>query len=310
MGPETFGELVRRWRDRLDPADAGHARAPTRRVPGLRHEELASLAGLSVEYVVRLEQGRATRPSAQVVAAIALALQLSPAERDLLYSAGGLLPPQDGSIDLLVPASVQRLATRLGDVPVGIFAAEWTLLWWNDMWTALHGDPAVLPPRERNIARMLFGDGPARSYLRPISSAAGPTAFPDAIVSDLKATAARYPQDASLSALMDDVNGSDLFRTYWQKTGSVTLTTDLKTIDHPEVGRITVDCDILLVPGAEFRIVTYTAAAGTSDSSKLDLLRVMHGRTESRVQEERHRVRAASGATDYPPAQPTGTPKT
>jgi hypothetical protein len=64
----------------------------------------------------------------------------------------------------------------------------------------------------------------------------------------------------------------------------VTLTTDLKTIDHPEVGPITVDCDILLVPGAEFRIVTYTAAAGTSDSSKLDLLRVMHGRTESLVE--------------------------
>lgn len=251
-------------------------------MPGLRREELARLAGLSVEYVVRLEQGRATSPSGQVVAAIARALQLSPGERDQLYRAGGLLPPRDGTIDALVPPSVQRLAARLGDIPVGIFAADWSLLWWNDMWTALHGDPAALPPRERNIARMLFGTGAAATYLRPLRSRSGPEAFPRAIVSDLKATVARYPADSSLSRLLNELEASSDFRRLWARAESGDLSTDAKTIEHPDVGPLTVDCDVLLVPGADLRVVTYTAAAGTPDAGTLDLLRVTRGIVSTR----------------------------
>jgi transcriptional regulator with XRE-family HTH domain len=280
MTPESFGELLRRWRDRLDPSDVGQARAYKRRVPGLRREELAALAGLSVEYVVRLEQGRATRPSNQVVAAIARALQLSASERDSLYRAGGLLPPQDNTIDLLVPAGVQRLATRLGDVPIGIFAADWTLLWWNDMWTALLGDPAVLPLRERNVARMLFGDGPARSYLRPMQSSQGFDSSMQSIVSDLKASREKYPTDTSLSGLVQELQASAAFREHWQRLDAISLRGDVKTIEHPEVGSVALDCDVLLVPGIDLRIVTYTAAAGTSEAGKLDLLRVTRGTTE------------------------------
>src|SRR6201996_5340407 len=91
-----LGATIRAWRDRLTPADVGLPARRTRRAAGLRREELADLAGVSVDYVVRLEQGRATTPSAQVVSALARALRLSRPERDHLYRLAGLRPPAGG----------------------------------------------------------------------------------------------------------------------------------------------------------------------------------------------------------------------
>ena len=274
MSDLTFGALVRGWRDRLDPADAGYARSARRRAPGLRREELAELAGLSHEYVLRLEQSRATNPSAQVVSAIARALRLTAAERDQLFRAAGLLAPRDQTVGTHVPPSIRRLVDRLGDLPIGVFAADWSLLWWNDMWTALHGDPSSLPPAARNLARALFGTGEGRWHLRPISSAAGPYAFETAIVADLREAVSRYPADPELAALVDGLRAaSPFFGELWSVAGMGQLTGDLKTISHPELGDITLDCDVLTVPGVDLRIVTYTAAPGTSGADQLDLLR-------------------------------------
>jgi transcriptional regulator with XRE-family HTH domain len=270
----SFGALVRGWRDRLDPADAGYARSARRRAPGLRREELAELAGLSHEYVLRLEQSRATNPSVQVVSALARALRLSPAERDQLFRAAGLLAPRDQTVGTHVPPSIRRLVDRLGDLPIGVFAADWSLLWWNDMWTALHGDPSGLPPAERNLARALFGTGEGRWHLRPVTSTAGPYAFETAIVADLREAASRYPADPELAALVDGLRAaSPFFGELWSVAGIGQLTGDLKTISHPELGDVTLDCDVLTVPGADLRIVTYTAAPGTSGADQLDLLR-------------------------------------
>ena len=270
----SFGVLLRGWRDRLDPADAGLARSPKRRARGLRREELAQLAGLSVEYVLRLEQGRATNPSAQVVAALTRALQLTRGERDQLYRAAGLLPPQDSVVDEHVPPGIQRLCARLGGTPIGVFAADWTLLWWNDMWTALLGDPATLPDRERNLARMLFGTGEGHAYLRPMHSSAGWDSFEAAIVADLRDVVARYPGDAGLVALISALRRSSAsFDHLWRTVPTATLTGDEKTITHPTAGDITVDCDVLTVPGADLRIVAYTTAAGSENDAKLDRLR-------------------------------------
>ncbi|SMC49090.1 helix-turn-helix domain-containing protein [Lentzea albidocapillata] len=274
MSDLSFGALVRGWRDRLDPADAGYARSARRRAPGLRREELAELAGLSHEYVLRLEQGRATNPSAQVVSALARALRLSSAERDQLFRAAGLLAPRDQTVGTHVPPSIRRLVDRLGDLPIGVFAADWSLLWWNDMWTALHGDPSGLPPAERNLAHALFGTGEGRWYLRPVTSAAGPYAFETAIVADLREAVSRYPSDPELAALVDGLRAaSPLFGELWSVAGMGQLAGDLKTISHPELGDVTLDCDVLTVPGVDLRIVTYTAAPGTSGSEQLDLLR-------------------------------------
>ncbi|MCS7476836.1 helix-turn-helix domain-containing protein [Umezawaea endophytica] len=274
MSDLSFGALVRGWRDRLDPADAGYARSARRRAPGLRREELAELAGLSHEYVLRLEQSRATNPSAQVVTALARALRLSPAERDQLFRAADLLPPRDQTVGTHVPPSIRRLVDRLGDLPIGVFAADWSLLWWNDMWTALHGDPSGLPPTERNLARALFGTGEGRWHLRPVTSTAGPYAFETAIVADLREAVSRYPADPDLAALVDGLRAaSPFFGELWSVAGMGQLTGDLKTISHPELGDVTLDCDVLTVPGVDLRIVTYTAAQGTSGADQLDRLR-------------------------------------
>ncbi|GLY01313.1 transcriptional regulator [Actinoplanes sp. NBRC 101535] len=230
--------------------------------------------------MLRLEQGRATNPSAQVVAAITRALQLRRPERDQLFRAAGLLPPQDGMVDDHVPPGVQRLAARLGDVPIGIFAADWRLLWWNPMWIALHGDPAVIPEPERTIAHMLFGTGSAPAYLRPLTSTAGPDAFAATIVADLKDAADRYPADPRLAALVTGFRqASPEFERLWTTVGATTLTSDEKTISHPEIGDVTLDCDVLTVPGADLRIVAYTAAAGSPDADRLDWLRVTADRS-------------------------------
>jgi transcriptional regulator with XRE-family HTH domain len=275
-----FATLLRAWRDRLPPADAGFIVTDGRRAPGLRREELAQLAGLSVDYVLRLEQGRAKNPSAQVVGALARALQLSRAERDQLYRSAGLLPPQDGTVSSHVPPGIQRLAARLSDVPIGVFTADWTLVWWNTTWSALHGDPSVLPTAERNLARALFGNGAAHASMLPVQSERGQDAFAASIVADLKEAVSRYPQDTQLDRLVQELREtSDTFAHYWaRETAAAQHTTDRKTIRHPQIGDILLDCDVLIVPGADLRMVTYTAAAGSNDAGKLDLLRVTGGR--------------------------------
>ena len=276
-----FAALLRAWRDRLFQDDAGFTLSDGRRAPGLRREELAQLAGVSVDYVLRLEQGRAKNPSAQVVSALARALQLSRAERDQLYRSAGLLPPQDGTVGTHVPAGIQRLAARLGNVPIGVFTADWTLVWWNTTWSALHGDPAVLPTAERNLARALFGNGAAHASMLPAQSERGQDAFEASIVADLKDAVSRYPADARLDRLVRELREiSDAFAHHWAaRTAAAQHTTDRKTIRHPEIGDILLDCDVLIVPGADLRMVTYTAATGSSDAGKLDLLRVTGGRT-------------------------------
>ncbi|MEU6253860.1 helix-turn-helix transcriptional regulator [Streptomyces sp. NPDC047043] len=275
-----FGSLLHAWRDRLSPADAGFTATAGRRAPGLRREELAQLAGLSVDYVLRLEQGRAQHPSAQVVGALARALQLSRTERDELYRSAGLLPPRDATIHTHVPPGVQRLTARLADVPIGVFSADWSLVWWNAMWCALHGDPETLPVAERNLARAVFGDGPAHAALRPFRSEREDDAFAASIVADLKHAVSRYPADVRLARLVENLrDASPAFADYWVTATASQHTSDRKTVEHPEVGDIVLDCDVLVVPGADLRMVTYTAAAGSSDAGKLDLLRVTGGRT-------------------------------
>lgn len=275
-----FGELLRGWRDRLSPADAGFTTTGGRRAPGLRREELAQLAGLSVDYVLRLEQGRARNPSAQVVRALARVLQLTRAERDRLHRSAGLLPPQDGTISHHVPASIQRLAVRMGDVPIGVFTADWTLVWWNRIWSALFGDPASVPVEHRNLARALFGGGPVGAAVARVENDRGIDVFEASIVADLKDATSRYPADSRLSRLVQHLREhSDTFAHHWAAEAPAPHASEQKTIHHPQVGDVLLDCDVLLVPGADLRMVTYTAASGTSDAEKLDLLRNTGSRT-------------------------------
>ncbi|MEV5356998.1 helix-turn-helix transcriptional regulator [Streptomyces sp. NPDC052693] len=277
MTPATgLGPMIRMWRDRLPPSAAGLPVAHGRRAAGLRREELADLAGVSVDYIVRLEQGRATTPSASVVASLARALHLSIAERDHLYRLAKLVPPDKGTVSDHLPPGVQRVLARLGEVPAAVFAADWHLLWWNRGWAALLGDPSTAPPRLRNFARERFpvDDGPARLALWPVTET-DPDATDAAVVADLRRATGRYPQDNRLATLIRELNaGNARFAKLWASGQVAAHREDHKTIQHPAVGPVTVDCDVLSDGDSDLKIVIMTAAPGSEDETKLQLTTV------------------------------------
>jgi MmyB-like transcription regulator ligand binding domain len=119
------------------------------------------------------------------------------------------MPP---SLDV---AGIQRLAARLGDDPIGVFTADWTLVWWNGMWSAPQGDPSELPAADRNLARALFGDGAGRAAMRPVRS------------------------EARRGRLRPPLGHGD----------GGPAPTERKKIRHPEIGDIVLDCDVHIVPG-------------------------------------------------------------
>lgn len=270
----TFGAAVKAWRDRLSVADTGLTPTARRRATGLRREELASLAGLSVDYLVRLEQGRARNPSPQVVAALARALQLNGAERDHLYRTARLLPPAADDVSTHIPPGVARIAARLGDVPLAVFSADWTLLTWSRLWASLLGDPTAVPPDERNLLRVLFTPGASPRWPRITTDGLSET-LPAALVADLRTTAAAHPHDRRLAALITSLHtASREFAALWDSGTVAAHESERKTIAHPVVGPVTLDCDVLTAHGSDLRIVVYTAPAGSQDADKLDLLRV------------------------------------
>src|SRR4051812_385078 len=150
MTATELGRALRRWRDRVRPHAAGLPSGGHRRAAGLRREELALLAGISVDYVTRLEQGRAANPSGQVVEGLARALRLSGDERAHLFGLAGLVPPGPDLVPGHVTPSVHRLLDRLVDVPVAVSDGAMTLLLANSMYAALMGDPSGLRGLERN----------------------------------------------------------------------------------------------------------------------------------------------------------------
>ncbi|MGX6605965.1 helix-turn-helix transcriptional regulator [Micromonosporaceae bacterium Da 78-11] len=271
--PSELGATLRTWRDRLSPSAAGLPSGRARRASGLRREELADLTGISVDYVVRLEQGRSTTPSAQVVATLARALRLTDVERDHLYRLAGLVPPADGQISDHIPPGVQRVLNRLGDVAVAVFAADWQLIWWNRGWAALLGDPSSTTPALRNFARDTFpvdGSGPSLSHW-PVTSFAADS-VEAAIVSDLRRATGRFPDNPRLTGLIHVLSrGNPRFAELWAAGAVGTHREDHKIVEHPTVGPIAVDCDVLSDGEAELKIVILTAAADTEDETKLRL---------------------------------------
>ncbi|MBL7261335.1 helix-turn-helix transcriptional regulator [Paractinoplanes lichenicola] len=262
-----FARAVRRFRERLTPAEAGLIAGGRRRSPGLRREELGRLAGISVDYVNRIEQGRATAPSPQVVEALCRALRLDAAEREQLFGLAGLRAPGRGTVPGHLTPGVQRLLDRLSGTPVAVFDAAWNLLLANDLWLALAGGPP-----DRNVARMHFLGDPPQVH----QTAEDNAAFEAAIVGDLRAARARYPADAGLRALTDELlAGSETFATLWERGDSGTHTASRKTVNHPVVGPMELDCDVLTAPGSDVRIVAYTAAPYSEAESRLALLDVI-----------------------------------
>lgn len=258
--------VLRTARARVTPADVGLPAGARRQVPGLRREEVAQLAGVGIDYVIRLEQGRGPRPSAQVLGALTRALQLSSADRDLVFRLAGATPPQAGRVPMLVRPSVLRLLDRMADLPALVLSAKSDVLAWNPLAAALFGDFSKVPLARRNLIRHRFlRDGPGFTTARQdMDTAAG-------CVGLLRAAQSRYPDDPDLARLVADLRaGSQRFETLWQTGRSGSLRSGKVTVEHPELGPLTLDRDVLVVPEADQVVMVCSA----EDSSALDLLRV------------------------------------
>ena len=270
--------MVRRRRERVPPEAVGLPVGLRRRAPGLRREELAGLAVISADYLTRLEQGRATSPSVQVVEALARALRVSDTERDLLFRLAGHAVPGTGLVSTRVPASVQRLLDRFAGIPVAVYDASWTLVVANAPYDALMGGTTSWHGIERNaVWRHLLG--PAT---RVVHSPAEQADVEARLVADLRLTVSRYPADQGLDRLVGRLSAlSPRFVALWEaaEPDPGQETSRHKVVDHPTVGRITLDCDTLVVAAEDLRLMVYTAEPGTADAERLALATVLGTQT-------------------------------
>ncbi|MFC9476787.1 helix-turn-helix transcriptional regulator [Nocardia sp. NPDC056952] len=272
MDRAELATVLRTARSRLTPADAGLPGGSRRQVPGLRREEVASLAGVSVDYIVRLEQGRGPKPSEQVLGALTRALRLTDVDRDLVFRLAGSEPPQAGRIPMVIRPSVLRLLDRLADLPVLVLSAKSDVLAWNPLSAALLGDFSAIPVAQRNIMWQRFlGTGMGRVVMTPEEADSNAAAC----VGCLRAVKATYPDDPGLTRLLTELRtGSPEFESLWQAGRSSAMHSLTKTIAHPHLGALTLDCDAMHVPDTDQTIIIYSATPHTHTATALDLLRV------------------------------------
>ncbi|MBB3674734.1 helix-turn-helix transcriptional regulator [Modestobacter versicolor] len=271
MDKQELGAFLRSRRERLRPVDAGLPSGPRRRTPGLRREEVAVLAHISTEYYVRLEQGRAPRPSGEVLAGIAAALRLTDAESTHLHLLAGTAPIRTRVHRRDVRPSILAVLDRLPQTAAIVVSATLEVLAWNDLAAALMEDFAALAPGERNLARRAFlGPVAPGSTLYGISDGA---AFRRNVVMDLRAALARYPSDPAVTGLVAELrDGSAEFAELWERHDVQAAPMLTKTFRHPAVGEVTVDCDSLALPDRDQHLVLYTAPPGSRDAEALALL--------------------------------------
>lgn len=262
--------LLRAWRDRVSPVEVGLPAGGDRRSPGLRREELAMLSNLSVDYIVRLEQGRARHPSSQALGSIARALRLTDEERDHLFRIGGVAVPTDRMVPRHIAPGVRHIVDRLSEVPVSVFSASWDTLLVNDLWVTLFGEsPAT--GRDANLLWRRFTGELSNVTHSPEHGAE----FQRDLVADVRKASSCYPDDAPLAALIADLRATSIeFEELWSTAAIGYHRESRKTVHNAIVGDITLDCDVLASPGTDQKIVIYTAIPGSEDAAKLDLLRV------------------------------------
>lgn len=273
MDHQPLARNLRAWRERVKPEAVGLPGTPRRRTPGLRREELAALAGVSAEYIVRLEQGRAAHPSPQILSAISQALRLSATETGHMFHLAGVAPLGDKLVPRHITPGVMRIVDRLADsTAVVVCTSAWETIYWNPLWAALLGDPGSARGRERNFAWRHFTGLP--THLTHTADALAE--FEHDMVCDLRRTLDRYPAERELAQMCQALRDhNERFARLWDTGDVARHRTVGKTVDHPLVGPITVDCDVLTAPDSDLYVVVFTTEPGSADASRLDLLRVM-----------------------------------
>jgi transcriptional regulator with XRE-family HTH domain len=260
-------------RAKISPDQAGlPAFGARRRVAGLRREEVAMLAGISVEYYTRLERGNAGGVSDDVLEGIARALQLDEAERahlfDLVRSSNRVRPVRGRTSQERVRPTVQRILDAMRGAPAYLRNGRLDILAANRLGSALYSPVLAEATGTANMARFIFLNPKAAGFFDQWEQIAG-----DA-VAILRAEAGRDPYDRRLSDLIGELSTrSDEFRVRWAAHNVKFHRTGAKTLHHPVVGDLTLDYEALDLPGdAGQRVLVYTAEPGSPSQERLDLL--------------------------------------
>jgi transcriptional regulator with XRE-family HTH domain len=257
--------FLRTRRARLSPRQVGLPGTGSpghRRTPGLRRQEVAQLAGMSVDYYIRLEQARGPHPSRQVLSALARALMLTGDERDYLFRVAGESPPPVPTPSREITPGLRHLLDSMDHTPAYIVDAAYNVLAWNQLATYFIGDLSGY--EDRNMIRWTFCRQPAdmiwtdEHFLR----------FTRATVADLRAAYARYPGDAAIESLVTEMLAlSPRFADIWAEHEVEVRGPMLKYVSHPQAGPqnpLEFECQILHIAETGQRIIAYCAAPGSA----------------------------------------------
>jgi transcriptional regulator with XRE-family HTH domain len=268
----ALADFVRVRREALTPAEVGLAGGPRRRTPGLRREEVAQLAGLSVDYVVRLEQARSSKPSDQVLGALSRALRLSDDEREHLHLLAGAHPPVRMRRSQHVRPGVLHLLDAVSDAGVFVVSSLGHLLAANSLAVELLGqEPGGLRREDSSIWRWFLDPAVRVRSLREDHGQLGRV-----WAAELRVATSRHPGDAEVEAMVGGLlERSPEFRAVWVRHEVDVPRSRVKRIIHPEHGLLTLDCENFEIPEGDQRLVVLTALPGTPEVDRLGLLRVV-----------------------------------
>jgi transcriptional regulator with XRE-family HTH domain len=255
MDGQAAGRFLRAVREGRDPRAFGLS-PEGRRTSGLRRSEVAALAHISVEHYTNVERARGAAPSEQVVGALADALRLDADERRHLFQLAGRTVPLDDAPSMEVAPSVAKLVEGLGSTAAIVLSARFDVLAWNAQAVVLMEDFGALAPAERNVARRHFMPGPGMLPHYGMTDAAE---FSRVVAGQLRATVARYPRDPLTRQLIADLlAASPEFADLWDDATIVTATHMIKHVDHPDLGHLTLSCDVLEDPHRDQNVVMFS----------------------------------------------------
>jgi transcriptional regulator with XRE-family HTH domain len=272
MDRVSLAEFLRRRRETLRPEDLGLSAGARRRTPGLRREEVAGLAAMSTDYYTRLEQRRGPQPSEQMLAALARALRLTADERDYLFLVAGQNPPASSMTSAHVAPALLRVLDRLNDTPALILSNLGETLIQNKLAEALFGDQSRYSGLARSEIYRWFTEPSERSH------------YPEedhdrhsrAQVANLRAAyGSMGPRSRAGQLVRALQEASAEFAELWERHEVAKRFEDHKTLVHPELGPIEVDCQALFTEDQSQALLVLTAPPRSDGYEKLQLLGVL-----------------------------------
>jgi transcriptional regulator with XRE-family HTH domain len=238
------------------PDRPGSVRTSYRRVPGLRRQELSEIAGISVEYYTRLEQGRAPRPSREILSALAKAFELPIVERNHLFRLAGELPPEPRVPDAEIRPGLLRLIRSLDDtMPITVHDGRLDLLAYNAAAAEVFGPISVGGRYGRNIVYQCFTALP----LRDVLGEEGSGQLARATTAELRSALGRYPDDEYLQSLLGELSAtSAAFQEQWEQGEVGAPRSAIKRLHHPTRGWLCFDSEVLHDPERDHWVMLYT----------------------------------------------------